>query len=175
MQYVSFTNPAYVSADDSLVNVELVLTEGATAVPYTAGKNDAISAGLYAAIIAAGGIAPYAAPALTLAEQATAMLSAGVTISSTATPALNGTYAVGPNERSNLTSMYDLIQRAGGSAFPAGLSALPWPDSSGAVHIFAKVSDFLNFETAIGGWVLELQLVITTGAGTLPSSTVTIP
>lgn len=122
-------------------------------------------------VIIAGALSAAQPP---LAQQALAMLAAGVTIVSTATPALNGTYAVGPNDRSNLTSMYSLIDRAGGS-FPSGLTALPWPDASGAVHTFAKVADFLNFETAIGGWVLVLQLMITTGAGELPSATVTIP
>ncbi|WP_428485937.1 hypothetical protein [Rhodopila sp.] len=118
--------------------------------------------------------APPPPPAPTLAEQAITAMSAGLTISSAGTPALDGTYACDDTAQANLNSMYNLIQRAGGNAFPGGLSALPWPLLSGAVVTFTSVSAFLAVETAIGDYVLTLDLVVTTNAGTLPPATASI-
>jgi hypothetical protein len=113
----------------------------------------------------------------TIAQQAQAMLAAGVTIASTATPALDGTYACDANAQTEMGNMYNLIQRAGG-AFPGGLTQLPWPDISNdpaKARVFTAVADFLNFEQAVGDWVLTLKMIVTTGQGTLPSVTVQIP
>jgi hypothetical protein len=107
------------------------------------------------------------APVLTLAQQAAVAIAAGVTITSTATPAINGVYACDTAAQGNLNSTYNLIQRAGGSAFPAGLAALPWPTAAGVVS-FTRPSDFLNVATAIGDYVLAVTLVQITGTGTLP-------
>jgi hypothetical protein len=128
--------------------------------------------------VAAGALMAYTPPAPpppTLAQQAVAMIAAGLTITSTATPALNGTYGCDAAAQQNIGNMYNLIQRAGGNAFPGGLTSLPWADKSGTPHIFESVSDFLAFETAIGDFVLQCQLVAVTNAGTLPAATATIP
>lgn len=114
------------------------------------------------------------APVLTLAQQAAAAIAAGVTITSTATPAISGVYACDVTTQGHLNSTYNLIQRAGGTTFPAGLAALPWPTASGVVS-FTRPSDFLNVATAIGDYVLAVTLVQITGAGTLPSASITIP
>jgi hypothetical protein len=119
--------------------------------------------------------APPAPPVPTLAQQATAALAAGVTITSTATPALNGLYACDVATQNRLSRMYNLIQRGDGASFPNSLSALPWTDMAGAVHTFATVTEFLAFESAIGGYALTLELIIATGAGTLPPATAPIP
>jgi hypothetical protein len=119
--------------------------------------------------------APPAPPAPTLAQQASAMLGMGCQIVSACTPALDGTYSCSPATQQNMSSLYNLIQRAGGAAFPAGLTALPFPDAAGGVHIFPTVAGFLAFETAIGNYVLALGLIEVTGTGTLPTQPVTIP
>lgn len=162
---------------------------GQSAVPATVryfqngGKTygyDPTQTALIAAAVAAKwpevtGSWPPPAPAPTLAQQAQTALGAGLTVTSTATPAISGTYACDAATQSKLASLYNLIQRAGGAAFPAGMTALPWPDMRGAVHSFTAVSDFLNLETAIGNYVLALDLIVTTNSGTLPAASVTIP
>jgi len=112
-------------------------------------------------------------PALTLAQQAAAMLAAGCQIVSTSNAALSGTYACDEASQGRLNRMYSLISRNAG-AFPAGLTSLPWPDAFGGVHVFATAAEFLAFESAIGGFVLALDLIISTNAGTLPSLPITI-
>jgi hypothetical protein len=109
----------------------------------------------------------------TLAQQAASALSAGLAITSTGTPALNGTYACNPAMQQNMASMYNLIQRAGGNAFPGGLTSLPWPVAGGTVT-FNSVAEFLAMETAVGDYVMQLNLIITTNSGTLPPPTTTI-
>lgn len=117
--------------------------------------------------------APPAPP--TLAQQAAAAIAAGCAIVSTATPVLSGTYACDDAAQGRINRVYSLIQRAGGNAFPAGMTMLPWPDVSGAIHTFSSVAEFLAFETAVGGYVLALDMIIATGSGTLPTQPVTIP
>ena len=140
----------------------------------------AISATLYAEIVPGStwdGTAVHAPPpppAPTLAQQAAMALGAGLTITSTSAPALNGIYACDDAAQARINRVYALIQRAGGAAFPAALTSLPWPDKSGAMHTFASVAEFLAFETAVGDYVLVLDMIQATNSGTLPSSTVNI-
>ena len=109
----------------------------------------------------------------TSAQQAIAALAAGLTISSTSTPAINGTYATDDAEQARLNRVYSMIERAGG-VFPSGLTSMPWPLADGTVVEFPSVSVFLNVEQAIGEYVLALDLIRTTNSGTLPSASVTI-
>jgi hypothetical protein len=127
--------------------------------------------------VSAGALVAYVppTPTLTLAQQAAAALNAGLTITSTSTPTLNGTYNVDAVAQANINSMYNLIQRAGGSAFPGGLTEMPWADINGTVHTFASVGDFLAFETAVGDYVLALNLIAITNTGTMPAASATIP
>lgn len=116
-------------------------------------------------------------PVLTLAQQAATALSAGLAIISSGTPSINGTYAVDPASQSKMGLMYNLIQRAGGAAFPGGLTSLPWPvlvGGTGGVVMFNSVSEFLTVETILGDYVLALDLIVTTGAGSLPAASITI-
>lgn len=112
---------------------------------------------------------------LSLVQQAQEAVAAGLTITSTATPSLSGRYACDAAAQLKLARMNALIQRTGGVSFPAGLTALPWPDMTGTAHFFNTVIDFVNFETALGNYVLALDLIMTTKTGVLPSNSVTIP
>ncbi len=114
-------------------------------------------------------------PALTLRQQATALLAAGFTIESLSTPALNGTYACNANAQLRLNNMAAQIARAGGTAFPLGLEVLPWPDINGAVHEFPSVALWLDFEQALMNFVTAADIVVMTNAGTLPAASATIP
>ena len=110
----------------------------------------------------------------TAAQLAQTAIAAGVQITSTSTPALNGTYACDDAAQARINRVYALIQRGGGAVFPAGLTSLPWPDESGALHTFTGVAEFLAFETAVGNYVLALDMIQAANSGTLPSSTVNI-
>ena len=103
-----------------------------------------------------------APPVLTAAEQALAALLAGCQVTSTATPALDGTYAITPDAVSKImaTSLY--IQVNG--KFPAGQAQLAWPDLAGKPHVFAATDSFQGFATAIADYVAHLDLF---GNGTL--------
>lgn len=113
-----------------------------------------------------------APPAPSLAQKAQAALNAGLTISSTSTPDIDGTYACDETAQGRFNRVYNLIQKAGGS-FPNKLTALPWPIEGGSVT-FNSVAEFLAVEQAVADYVLTLDLIITTGAGTLPADAVTI-
>ena len=59
---------------------------------------------------------------------------------------------------------------AANGTFPAGLTAMPWPDSSGTLHYFPTTAEFMAFSTAIANYVTMIDLGMT-----LPTPPVTIP
>jgi hypothetical protein len=117
--------------------------------------------------------APPAPPAPTLAQQAQAALAAGVQITSTSTPGLNGVYACDPVSWAKVqgTSLYISVN----GKFPAGMASLPWADIAGTAHSFSTTAEFQAFATAIGDYVTELQMAVIGQATTLPAQPVTIP
>jgi hypothetical protein len=112
-------------------------------------------------------------PAPTLAQQAVAAMNAGLTITSTSTPALNGTYGVDPMSQGRLASIstYILVN----SSFPGGSATYPFIDLSGTPHVFPTTASFQAFATACANYVAAVDFVSATGAGTLPSPSITIP
>lgn len=117
--------------------------------------------------------APAASPAPTLVQQAQAALFAGVAITSTGTPALNGTYAVDSITQHKIAavSVYILVN----SKFPGGASSYAWPDVSGALHNFPSTAEWQSFATAVADYVAELDLIIVTGTGSLPAAPPPLP
>jgi hypothetical protein len=99
----------------------------------------------------------------------------GAAITSTGTPALNGTYATDPKSIANITALSTGI--AAGKPLPGGGSTFNYPDVSGTMHAFSAVN-FLNFATAIEGLVYAAEQALSTllngGTATMPSSTLTI-
>src|ERR1700734_3317865 len=85
--------------------------------------------------------APPAPPALTLAQQAEAMLGQGIAITSTGTPALNATYPIDPNTQFLASQIVDYITANASTTFPGEppSSTLAWTDITGAVHTFPSV------------------------------------
>jgi len=79
-----------------------------------------------------------------------------VAVVSAGTTALSGTYAIDPDTRAEMAEIVTYIIQH--SAFPAGLSALPWADSSGAYHSFATPAAFVGFATAIADYVTAVRL-----------------
>ena len=112
-----------------------------------------------------------ALPAQTLSQQATAALSAGLSLTWTASTALNGTYAVDPLTQANIQAELLSILENGG--FTNGTGTLAWLDISGAAHSMT-VTQFKLFATAVGAYVGALVPIASTNSGTLPAATVQV-
>ncbi len=107
-----------------------------------------------------------------LKEEAGSALLVGLTVLSTGTPAINGTYGVGATSltRINAVSTYIMVN----AKFPIGLSEFPMLDTDGMTHLFPNISLFQAWATAIADYVATLDMILLTGTGSIPPSTVTI-
>lgn len=117
--------------------------------------------------------APAAAPAPTLAQQAAALLdSGGLTISSTSTPALDGTYSVAAIAVQRLlgVSHYATIN----GKFPGGAATYTWYDASGGEHVFTDIALFQEFFTALADYESALTFLSLGAPGVLPATSATI-
>lgn len=108
--------------------------------------------------------------------QLAAALAAGITIVSTATPALNGTYGVDDQSQRFISGTAASI--AARSRLPGGAATFGYGDVTGARHNFSS-ADFLNFADAVEDYVYALYTALETalagGTAVWPSSSVTIP
>ncbi|MGH6976700.1 MAG: hypothetical protein ACREED_06715 [Stellaceae bacterium] len=106
-----------------------------------------------------------------------AALAAGIAITSTGTPSLNGTYALDPQTRSNITAEQVYIATKG--TFTNGLATKPWPDKSGALHTFQTTAEFTAFAVAVAQYVDALNTALLTaqqgGNPSWPSASVQLP
>jgi len=100
------------------------------------------------------------------------VMPTSVTITSTGTPSLSGTYPIDHDTLSTLNGEASYI--AINSAFSSGTSTLPWPDTSGVLHTFSSTAEFIAFASAVTKYVTQATMAIQT-SGTMPSSPVTIP
>ncbi len=116
-----------------------------------------------------------AAPPLTLAQQATALLADGITITSSGTPAINGTYAVAsgvPFGQEDIATEAQFISTY--SEFTNGQTTnLSWPLLTGASVIFPTTAEFLAFAKVAAQFVAAVKLAVLTGSA-LPAATATI-
>lgn len=110
-------------------------------------------------------------PPANLAEQAAAALAAGLTVTSTKTPARNGIYPCDPDTQSHIQA--EMIAILINGAFADGGSTVDWPDITGASHSF-DIASFKALASAIGIFAALSLRVIRTNAGTLPSASATI-
>ena len=179
----SVTSPQYSSAGNATIDVTVTCTPFGQ-IPMTLAPNDqttyAMAAGgqetnaqIYNLALAGayGPIAPYVAPTPSVAQIAAAALSAGLTITSTSTPALNGIYSVDAQAQANITSVMTGV--AAGVGLPGGGASFNWLDRSGAHHTFTQVQ-FLNLSKAIMNYVYNLQMY-GYGQSSQPAATATIP
>lgn len=114
-----------------------------------------------------------APPPPTLSQQMQAALSAGLTINSTSTPALNGVYAVDQNAEFNIASVINYITVNG--VFPGKAAVYPWADMAGNFHVLPNVAVFKAMATAIADYVSQWKLYAAGAPGvSQPSSTATI-
>lgn len=118
----------------------------------------------------------WAAPQIvtaTPAQSAAQLMAAGLTITSTATPALNGTYDVDDAAQSNIVSEMLCIQVSG--KFADGGTTLAWPDKAGTIHTFPSTADFTAFALAAAAFVANCSKVASGASTLLPLNTATIP
>lgn len=117
-----------------------------------------------------------AAAAANAPAQYAAALMAGIQITSTATPSLNGTYPVDDTTQGKITGIAAGINSNKG--LPGGGSTFNYPDITGTMHAFGA-ADFLNFaaavETYVYGLVQTEVALIGQHTATWPSASVTIP
>jgi hypothetical protein len=116
--------------------------------------------------------------ALLAAQQSfAAAVLAGVVITSTATPALNGTYPCDRSTQQDIVSEQVFI--ASESTFTNGGTTIAWPDITGTFHSFPSTTEFTAFAKAIGQYVQALKAALATaqagGAYVAPSNAFTIP
>ena len=119
-------------------------------------------------------VAPAVIPP-TPAQQAASAIAAGVVITSTATPTLNGTYSCSGASQANInaTITYILLN----STFPGSGSSMPWIDQAGSPHVFPSITEFKAFATAIASYVASVSIYGDSNGtiGSLPSNQIAIP
>lgn len=117
-----------------------------------------------AALLASGGLTP--------SQSAILALATGLTISSTSTPAVNGTYAVDANTQVHMLSEIVSINTNG--AFADGTTSIAWQNWAQTATAIFTVALFKELVTAVGAFVSGNLKVINGLSTTLPSASVTI-
>lgn len=108
-----------------------------------------------------------------IAASVQSALAAGLTVTSTSTPAVNGTYPLDSNTQTEIGQV-TLFTQVNGD-FPGGASSYPWYDTSNVPHVFPSVHLHDEWATAIANYVAALKLYGAGVAGaTLPAASITI-
>jgi hypothetical protein len=118
-------------------------------------------------------VAPTAAEmaAQELVLSAQSMFGTGIAISSTSSPALNGTYACDQLSQMDIIAIETSINA--GKGFPGGATTFNYPDVSGAAHTFTE-SNFSDFAAAVRDYVYALKSVLAGTSQTLPGKATVI-
>lgn len=113
-------------------------------------------------------------PAQQLAAQVDAAFAAGLTITSTGTASINGTYAVDQNAQTRIAAIETAILK--NNAFPGSNGTqMAYPDITGKLIVFPSTALFSEFATAVANYVADLDLYAAGASGaTMPSASVTI-
>lgn len=117
--------------------------------------------------VSGGALVPYTPPAkaMTPAQLAQAAFAAGVQITSTATPTLNGTYSLSESSLSRITAEQVYIATTG--KFTNGQTTRSWLDAAGAAHIFPSTAAFTAFAEAVAQYedaLIAAQAVVQAGS-----------
>lgn len=116
---------------------------------------------------------PVAPP--TLAQQAASLIQAGLTITSTSTPALDGVYVISDNVpfgRQDIANEAQFI--ASFSEFTNGSTTLEWPQANGTMVTFPSTTEFMAFAKVVAQFRVAVQIAVIS-SGTLPPASATIP
>jgi hypothetical protein len=101
------------------------------------------------------------------------ILATGLAVTSTATPALNGTYLCTDDAITALQCQCDSLTRNSGT-FVDGTTSVNWPDKTGAGHTFT-VAQFGTLINAINLFVVQCYQYATGISTTPPTGSATIP
>jgi len=107
------------------------------------------------------------------AQQVAALLAGGLTITSTSTPALNGTYACDAASIAHISA--EMISALVNGVFADGSASVVWADIAGGQHTFPSVAAWKPFATVVGAFVAAATKVAIGVSATLPPNTATIP
>ena len=159
------------------VVAEVITTAGDITQMYPAAMQwvDCTTPGVaYGWTYAAGTFSPPPPPpAPTLAEQAATLLAGTLQVTSTSTPALDGSYAIDATTQDHISAEMLCIQVTG--KFADGTTSVAWQDAEEAVHTFPSTASFQSFALAVAGFVAAAYKVISGVSTTLPVASVTIP
>lgn len=102
-------------------------------------------------------------------------VAAGLTVTSTGTPAVDGVYALDPNSISNIS--YEAQHISTFSAFTNGTTTgMVWPLANGTFVTFPNTTVFLNFAKAAAQFMSQLkQYTVGVSGVAAPSAAITIP
>jgi hypothetical protein len=106
-----------------------------------------------------------------LIQSAQSALSAGLSVASTSTAALNGTYAVDQLSQMDVIAIETSLNA--GKGFPGGVTTFNYPDVGGVMHAFTE-ANFTDFAAAVRDYVYALKSVIAGASTTLPAASTTI-
>jgi hypothetical protein len=120
-------------------------------------------------------------PVPTAAQQAqatyAALLADGLTIDSTGTPTVNGTYALDDTQQAAITEVSAYIGK--NNAFPGGLTSVVLRTVSGSEIAIPTITLWYAISTAIADFIAKADAALLSaengGTWTAPSNTVTIP
>ena len=137
------------------------------------GNSDEIA---YQAWVAQGNIAaPYtpSAPTPTPAQQAEAAIASGVTINSTSTPEVNGTYACDAAAVADIGA--ETLSVIVTQQFTNGATSIQWPLADGTLVTFPSPQVFQAWAVAVSRYVSACKQYASGAQGAaLPASTVSI-
>lgn len=116
---------------------------------------------------------PEPVPGAAAGAAAAAAFAAGLAVTSTATPALNGTYPLDPVTQAHIQA--EIIAILLNGTFADGTGTVVWLDTANAAHTFGSVAEFKAFASAIAAYVAALFKYAQGTLTTLPPATATIP
>ncbi len=113
-------------------------------------------------------------PTLTLAQQASALLAAGLTLTTAGTLALSGvTFATDALTQQQIQAELIALLASSNASFADGAATIAWPDTSGTLHTMTPVQ-FKELAVAIAAFVSACVVAIKGQATALPSASATI-
>jgi hypothetical protein len=109
-----------------------------------------------------------------LATEIQTVYSAGLTITSTSTPAVNGTYGVKTQDQQTINAVETFVLK--NNTFPGSAgTSLSYQDQSGAFHVFPSITVWSEFANAVANYIADLKMYAAGAAGSsLPANSVTI-